>query len=271
VVRMVDDTGAVANSYAYDEWGNLLSKSETVANPIRYAGEYQDDESGYYYLRARYYDPVYSRFVSRDTDEGKITNPLSLNLYAYCEENPVMGVDPTGHSGLMDNRKLNSQAAKNINSDNRARAAVTGLVEWTSNALDTEARADVVSGATSSIHPVESAQDVGEELVSKAERGLLKATEGAGKDVTKIEQQVTKDLRRTPDQQALHDLAKDAAKSAKKGNSITENEAKTLDEWAKEYNVSQHHQAYPGSGQHFPGGGYQDHTHIYNVHVPYGQ
>jgi len=97
VVRMVDDTGALVNSYAYDEWGNIIQKSETIANPIRYAGEYQDDESGYYYLRARYYDPVYSRFVSRDTNEGKITNPLSLNLYAYCEENPVMGIDPTGH------------------------------------------------------------------------------------------------------------------------------------------------------------------------------
>jgi len=100
VVRMVDDTGAVVNSYAYDEWGNLLSKSETVANPIRYAGEYQDDESGYYYLRARYYDPVYSRFVSRDTNEGKVTNPLTLNLYAYCNENPVMGVDPSGNQAV---------------------------------------------------------------------------------------------------------------------------------------------------------------------------
>ena len=50
---------------------------------------------------------------------------------------------------------------------------------------------------------------------------------------------------------------------------IIEQEAMILDEWAQEYNVPQHHQAYPDSGEHFPGGNYMDHTHIYNVHVPY--
>ena len=75
--------------------------------------------------------------------------------------------------------------------------------------------------------------------------------------------------RQTPDQKALRDLAKEAEKSAKKGNPISEEEAKILDEWAREYNVPQHHQSYKGSGEHFPGGNYSDHTHIYNIHVPY--
>ncbi|MDE6433429.1 MAG: hypothetical protein K2L07_04300 [Lachnospiraceae bacterium] len=72
-----------------------------------------------------------------------------------------------------------------------------------------------------------------------------------------------------PDQKALHDLAKECVKRAKNGNPISEAEAKILDEWALEYNVPQHHQAYSGSGEHFPGGDYSDHTHIYNIHVPY--
>ena len=76
-------------------------------------------------------------------------------------------------------------------------------------------------------------------------------------------------MRRNPDQQALHDLAKESVKKAKNGQPISEEEAKILDGWAKEYDVLQHHQAYPGSGEHFPGGNYQDHTHIYNEHVPY--
>ena len=75
--------------------------------------------------------------------------------------------------------------------------------------------------------------------------------------------------RQTPDQKALRDLAKEAAKSAKEGKPISEEEAKILDEWAEEYNVPQHHKAYTGSGTHFKGGNYSDHTHIYNIHVPY--
>ncbi len=75
--------------------------------------------------------------------------------------------------------------------------------------------------------------------------------------------------RQTPDQKALRDLAKEAEKSAKKGNPISEKEARILDDWADEYDVPQHHKAYPGSGEHFKGGNYSDHTHIYNIHVPY--
>ncbi|MFZ5596903.1 MAG: RHS repeat-associated core domain-containing protein [Bacillota bacterium] len=97
VVGIVDGGGNIVNSYFYDEWGNILSKTEQVANPIRYAGEYYDDESGLYYLRARYYDPTVGRFISRDSYEGEITNPLSLNLYAYVENNPLIYIDPTGH------------------------------------------------------------------------------------------------------------------------------------------------------------------------------
>ena len=50
---------------------------------------------------------------------------------------------------------------------------------------------------------------------------------------------------------------------------VSYEEAKILDEWAKEYNVPQHHPAEVGSGQHFPGRNHMDHTHIYNIHVPY--
>ena len=75
--------------------------------------------------------------------------------------------------------------------------------------------------------------------------------------------------RQTEDQKALYDLAKEAMKNAKSGKPITESEAMILDQWAVEYGVPQHHQAYNGSGQHFPGGNYMNHTHIYNIHVPY--
>ncbi|WP_340393559.1 RHS repeat-associated core domain-containing protein [Paenibacillus sp. FSL E2-0190] len=56
-----------------------------------------DEETGLYYLRARYYDPSMRRFLNEDTYEGQIDNPLSLNLYTYVHNNPLIYSDPTGH------------------------------------------------------------------------------------------------------------------------------------------------------------------------------
>jgi len=85
VVKVVDGSGNVVNNYSYDEWGNILSKTEGISNPLKYAEEYYDDESGLIYLRARYYDPTTGHFITRDSYEGQINNPLSLNLYTYVE------------------------------------------------------------------------------------------------------------------------------------------------------------------------------------------
>ncbi|KAF1083693.1 tRNA(Glu)-specific nuclease WapA precursor [Sporotomaculum syntrophicum] len=101
VTKVVDQNGNIVNSYTYDEWGNILSQQEQLPQPLKYAGEYYDDESGLYYLRARYYDPTVGRFISKDSDEGEINNPLSLNLYTYCENDPVNNVDPSGHNPVI--------------------------------------------------------------------------------------------------------------------------------------------------------------------------
>ncbi|AGB41141.1 RHS repeat-associated core domain protein [Halobacteroides halobius DSM 5150] len=66
-------------------------------NPHRYAGYYYDESTGLYYLNARYYDAEIGRFITRDTFQGFEDNPQSLNKYAYCQGNPVMNVDPSGH------------------------------------------------------------------------------------------------------------------------------------------------------------------------------
>ena len=73
---------------------------ETIDNDFKYCGEIYDDETGLYYLRARYYDPSVGRFISKDSVEGSITNPLSLNLYTYVENNPLGYFDYTGQEPL---------------------------------------------------------------------------------------------------------------------------------------------------------------------------
>lgn len=97
VVQIVNENGTKVNSYQYDEWGNIQQQTEGIKNSFKYAGEIQDEETGLYYLRARYYDPGVGRFISKDTYEGQITNPLSQNLYSYVHNNPLKYVDPSGH------------------------------------------------------------------------------------------------------------------------------------------------------------------------------
>ncbi|WP_410514400.1 RHS repeat-associated core domain-containing protein [Paenibacillus sp. BR2-3] len=97
VVQIIDTNGIVVNSYSYDAWGNITNQTEGISNSFKYAGEIYDEDTGLYYLRARYYDPSIGRFLNEDTYEGQITNPLSLNLYTYGHNNPLMFIDPSGN------------------------------------------------------------------------------------------------------------------------------------------------------------------------------
>jgi RHS repeat-associated protein len=97
VKKIVDNTNNILNSYVYDEFGKILQENETFNNPYKYAGYYYDKETKTYYLQARYYDPEIQRFISEDTYRGNIDDPLSLNLYTYCSNNPMIYTDPSGH------------------------------------------------------------------------------------------------------------------------------------------------------------------------------
>ena len=85
-------SGTVLASYAYDPYGSLLSSTGSLSNqPFRFAGQYQDSESGYYYLRARIYDPTTGQFLTRDPAVALTHRP-----YAYASDNPINGTDPGG-------------------------------------------------------------------------------------------------------------------------------------------------------------------------------
>ncbi len=91
--------------YVYDAWGNCTITYETNGygsrNPFRYRGYYFDSDLGMYYLTTRYYDPKTGRFINADTIEYLKPDAINgLNLYAYCKNNPLRYVDPTGHEEL---------------------------------------------------------------------------------------------------------------------------------------------------------------------------
>ena len=94
-VRSLGNTGNF--EYKYDSYGNELLDTSGIENPFRYSGQYFDSETGYYYLRARYYDPQSGRFTQEDTYHGEPSDPATLNLYGYCAANPVRYQDSSGH------------------------------------------------------------------------------------------------------------------------------------------------------------------------------
>ena len=94
---LVDNSEQLTDSYSYTPYGTLSSHEGTSENSFLFTGEQWDSETDNYYLRARYYDPAISRFLSRDTYDGKLNDPLSQNHYLYAGGNPVMYVDPSGH------------------------------------------------------------------------------------------------------------------------------------------------------------------------------
>ena len=103
VISITDVQGNELAQYSYDEWGNTLSTSDNdIANinPLRYRGYYYDNETSYYYLQSRYYDPCICRFINADDTEIAKTwknDKFSNNLYLYCNNDPINYSDYTGY------------------------------------------------------------------------------------------------------------------------------------------------------------------------------
>ena len=102
VIELIDEEYNVFSKCSYDIFGkcNIILNVDDIAyiNPIRYRSYYYDNETNLYYLNTRYYDPDTMRFISLDSIEYKDYDTLGgLNLFVYCNNNPIMNVDPEGN------------------------------------------------------------------------------------------------------------------------------------------------------------------------------
>lgn len=93
--------GALKAAYRYSDFGEMqLLTDSSYSNEICYTGAVYDDSTGLYYMNARYYSPEDGRFISQDSYRGEKDDPGQWHLYAYCANNPINYVDPSGHLRL---------------------------------------------------------------------------------------------------------------------------------------------------------------------------
>ena len=106
VVGLIDSSNKVVVRYQYNSWGKVTSSEDTsgvslaTLNPFRYRKYVYDPETGLYCLGSRYYDPEVGRFVNADDPGTIFAKPQELynkNLYAYCDNNPVIREDIQGY------------------------------------------------------------------------------------------------------------------------------------------------------------------------------
>ncbi|MCL5773486.1 MAG: RHS repeat-associated core domain-containing protein [Firmicutes bacterium] len=99
VMGLTDDSGAITDQYQYDAWGSMAflpnPPPNQTYNPYHYTGQQVDQSTGLYYLRNRYYDAQAGRF----TTEDPIGFDGGLNLFTYCDNDPVNSIDPEGQQG----------------------------------------------------------------------------------------------------------------------------------------------------------------------------
>ena len=104
VIGLYNGPGTQIVSYEYDAWGNVISMVDLTnfglgtLNPIRYRGYYYDQETNWYYVASRYYDPENGRWINADNQLSTGSDLTGMNLFAYCGSNPVNRIDLDGHA-----------------------------------------------------------------------------------------------------------------------------------------------------------------------------
>jgi len=96
VRTLTDSTSTVTDTYDYDAWGNAVNVTGSTPNLYLYRGEQYDPDLRLYYLRARYFNPLTGRFLTKDPAIGRTLEPVTLHRYLFTHSDPVNFADPSG-------------------------------------------------------------------------------------------------------------------------------------------------------------------------------
>ena len=162
VVALVDSNRQIVAKYAYDAWGHIVSVTDAEGNdisaqkdhignvnPIRYRSYYFDSETYFYYLNTRYYSPEMCRFLNADDIDTLLCSPNELtdkNLFAYCDNNPVMRVDHGGDFWMLIGAAVGAVVGGAVSAISQYTS--TGKVNW--GVVGVNAAAGAISGVLAS-------------------------------------------------------------------------------------------------------------------------
>ena len=112
--NIIKEDGTLSAAYDYTDFGETTELTgKGFDNQVCYTGGIYDEETGLQYLNARYYDPETGRFISQDSYRGELDDPGQWHLYAYCANNPINCVDPSGHIRVVTWKKSNKTLIRN--------------------------------------------------------------------------------------------------------------------------------------------------------------
>lgn len=143
--------GSEVVCYTYDAFGNMTMQPNPIAllNPLTYRGYLADHDTGMYYLKSRFYEPNWGRFLNADVLFDTGTGILGTNMFAYCCNNPVNKVDVTGmwamdvHRGdVLMNRKAGTATYNGV---------VYGTIKWADDLDFTPAQAKILADANQAV------------------------------------------------------------------------------------------------------------------------
>ena len=220
IIGILDSSGTQIVSYVYDSWGKLVSVTDASGNdksgdasfignlnPFRYRGYYYDTEIGLYYVSSRYYDPEAGRFINADTTDILTTTPLALtdkNLFAYCDNNPVVRKDSSGKfwlqlgativgglisagmelgSQLASGKKLSEVNWKSVAIEGASGAATGLLMSIGVPAPAVTAGRAVINAATSVAHSINEGDELAETVVKATTSATITMVAGNAKTV----------------------------------------------------------------------------------------
>ena len=297
VTTILKPNATLEQGYSYDEFGNSEAVSQTslLTNEYSYTGAISDSTTGLTYMNARYYNPATGSFASQDTYYGEAYSPWTQHLYSYTGGNPVNYIDPTGHfvvtlaaataavayvaivalvftAGIVIKKLVNDAhyrshpaktTAPSSSGSNITTSPTSSGVE--EPLITTSPAANPYAGPNITSTPASSGVDNPSVISTPLEQPIDPVTYLPSPTYTRsiLDNVMFANKMHTPDQQALVELAKDAAKAG----GVSLEDAETLLNWAEEYNLPAHgpevHINRPGKASNVP------HIHIGPVqHLP---